>query len=106
MTKKIPYTFGNSNLFYAAETGQLDLAREYLDKGANLDKEYDEIVAALEGQLKDRNSSSWKEVNTLLSIFDDLLDVAEEEGFKTGFLKGMEIGAGKTAAALLAGGAV
>lgn len=30
-------TFINSNLFYAAETGQLDLAREFLDKGANPD---------------------------------------------------------------------
>lgn len=30
-------TFFNSNLFYAAETGQLDLAREFLDKGADPD---------------------------------------------------------------------
>lgn len=37
MTKKIPYTFINSNLYYAAETGQLNLAREFLDKGANPD---------------------------------------------------------------------
>lgn len=37
MSRKIPYTFENSNLFYAAETGQLVLAREFLDKEADPD---------------------------------------------------------------------
>lgn len=41
MSETIPYTFENSNLFYAAEEGRLDLAQESLDKGASPD--YSEI---------------------------------------------------------------
>lgn len=79
---------------------------EASEKYGKLDKEYDEVVAVLERRLKDSDNASWEEVLLLNNIGSELLDAAEEEGFKAGFLKGVEIGAGKIVAAMVAGGAI